>query len=169
MARWPKPAEGSRTEHFGLGTEPVSYEDSISPEFFELEREAVLRAPGSMSAGSSSSSGTGARSRRSWLSPRPRSSSCVTRRARSGLSTTCAATGGTISFGATTPRGRRAAWRASSSASTTAGATTSEARSSSSSRRRSSPQLRQGRIYVVIHQRQPIHDAVFVARHATVL
>src|SRR3974390_2884580 len=43
MARWPKPAEGSWTEHFQLGTEPVSYEDSISKEFYELEREAVFK------------------------------------------------------------------------------------------------------------------------------
>src|SRR5580692_1942122 len=43
MARWPKPAEGSWTEHFGLGTEPISFEDSISPEFYELEREAVFK------------------------------------------------------------------------------------------------------------------------------
>jgi phenylpropionate dioxygenase-like ring-hydroxylating dioxygenase large terminal subunit len=44
MARWPKPAEGSWTEHYpDLGTEPISYEDSISPEFYELEREAVFK------------------------------------------------------------------------------------------------------------------------------
>jgi phenylpropionate dioxygenase-like ring-hydroxylating dioxygenase large terminal subunit len=43
MARWPKPEEGSWTEHFQLGTEPISYEDSISPEFYELEREAVFK------------------------------------------------------------------------------------------------------------------------------
>ena len=44
MARWPKPPEGSWTEHYReLGTEPVSYEDSISPEFYELEREAIFR------------------------------------------------------------------------------------------------------------------------------
>ena len=44
MARWPKPAEGSWTEHYPeLGTEPVSYEDSISPEFYELEREAIFK------------------------------------------------------------------------------------------------------------------------------
>ncbi len=43
MARWPKPPEGSWTEHFGLGTEPISYEDSISPEFYELERDAVFK------------------------------------------------------------------------------------------------------------------------------
>ena len=43
MARYPKPPEGSWTEHYGLGTEPVSYEDSISPEFYELEREAVFK------------------------------------------------------------------------------------------------------------------------------
>lgn len=44
MARFPKPAEGSWTEQSeGLGTEPVSFEDSISPEFYELEREAVFK------------------------------------------------------------------------------------------------------------------------------
>jgi phenylpropionate dioxygenase-like ring-hydroxylating dioxygenase large terminal subunit len=43
MAHFPKPAEGSWTEHFPeLGTAPVSYEDSISPEHFELEREAIF-------------------------------------------------------------------------------------------------------------------------------
>ena len=46
MARWPKPPEGSWTEHYQLGTEPISYEDSISPEFYELEREATTSAPG---------------------------------------------------------------------------------------------------------------------------
>ena len=44
MARFAKPAEGSWTEHYPeLGTEPVSYEDSISPEFYELEREAIFK------------------------------------------------------------------------------------------------------------------------------
>ncbi|MGW7547104.1 aromatic ring-hydroxylating oxygenase subunit alpha [Streptomyces sp. NPDC054770] len=43
MAHFPKPAEGSWTEHFKIGTEPVSYADSISPEFYELERDAVFR------------------------------------------------------------------------------------------------------------------------------
>ena len=43
MARFPKPPEGSWTQQAGLGTEPVSYEDSISPEFYELEREAVFK------------------------------------------------------------------------------------------------------------------------------
>ena len=37
-------AEGSWTAHYPeLGTEPVSYEDSISPEFYELEREAIFK------------------------------------------------------------------------------------------------------------------------------
>ncbi len=43
MAHFPKPAEGSWTEaHPELGTAPVSYEDSISPEYYELEREAIF-------------------------------------------------------------------------------------------------------------------------------
>ena len=43
MPHFPKPAEGSWTEHFGLDTAPVSYEDSISPEHYELEREAIFQ------------------------------------------------------------------------------------------------------------------------------
>ena len=44
MAFFPKPAEGSWTEHHPeLGTGPVSYEDSISPEHYELERDAIFR------------------------------------------------------------------------------------------------------------------------------
>ena len=44
MSVYPKPAEGSWTEHYPeLGTGLVSYEDSISPEFYELEREAVFK------------------------------------------------------------------------------------------------------------------------------
>ena len=44
MARFPKPAEGSWTEHYPeLGTGPVSYADSMSPEFSELERHAIFK------------------------------------------------------------------------------------------------------------------------------
>jgi phenylpropionate dioxygenase-like ring-hydroxylating dioxygenase large terminal subunit len=43
MAHFPKPAEGSWTEHYpDVGTGPVSYEDSISPEHYELERKAIF-------------------------------------------------------------------------------------------------------------------------------
>ena len=43
MAHFTKPEQGSWTEHYGLDTGPVSYEDSISPEHYELEREAIFR------------------------------------------------------------------------------------------------------------------------------
>jgi glycine betaine catabolism A len=43
MARWPKPAAGSWTKHFDLDTAPISYADSISPEFHELERDAIFK------------------------------------------------------------------------------------------------------------------------------
>jgi phenylpropionate dioxygenase-like ring-hydroxylating dioxygenase large terminal subunit len=43
MPHFTKPDEGSWTEHYPeLGTEPVSYADSISPAFYELEREAIF-------------------------------------------------------------------------------------------------------------------------------
>lgn len=44
MPRFPKPPEGSWTQHYPeLGTAPVSYEDSISPEFYAREREAIFK------------------------------------------------------------------------------------------------------------------------------
>jgi phenylpropionate dioxygenase-like ring-hydroxylating dioxygenase large terminal subunit len=43
MAHFAKPAAGSWTEHYPeLGTATVSYEDSISPEHYELERKAIF-------------------------------------------------------------------------------------------------------------------------------
>jgi phenylpropionate dioxygenase-like ring-hydroxylating dioxygenase large terminal subunit len=43
MAHFTKPTEGSWTQHYGIGTGPVSYEDSISPDHYELERDAIFR------------------------------------------------------------------------------------------------------------------------------
>ncbi|MFF2846284.1 SRPBCC family protein [Streptomyces sp. NPDC058001] len=43
MPHFPKPEAGSWTEHFKIGTEPLSFEDSVSPEFYEQEREAIFR------------------------------------------------------------------------------------------------------------------------------
>jgi hypothetical protein len=43
MPHFTKPDEGSWTEHFKIDTTPVSYEDSISPEHYELERDAIFR------------------------------------------------------------------------------------------------------------------------------
>jgi phenylpropionate dioxygenase-like ring-hydroxylating dioxygenase large terminal subunit len=44
MPRFPKPPEGSWTQHYpDLGTGPVSYEDSITPGFYEREKEAIFK------------------------------------------------------------------------------------------------------------------------------
>jgi nitrite reductase/ring-hydroxylating ferredoxin subunit len=43
MTVWPKPAAGSWTEHHGLDTGPISFEDSVSPEFYERERDAIFK------------------------------------------------------------------------------------------------------------------------------
>ena len=44
MALPVKPSEGSWTEHYPeLGTGLVSYQDSTSPEFYELERDAIWK------------------------------------------------------------------------------------------------------------------------------
>src|SRR5947209_13494882 len=44
MPRWPKPAEGSWTEHYPeLGTGTISFNDSVSPEFYERERDAIFK------------------------------------------------------------------------------------------------------------------------------
>ena len=103
MFKFEKPAEGSWTAHYPeLGTEPVSYEDSISPEIYELEREAIFKrawlnvgrveqlpAQGQLLH-------QGARRRRT----RP-SSSCATWTARCARSTTSAGTAATSSSGRT--------------------------------------------------------------------
>ncbi|NKY57611.1 aromatic ring-hydroxylating oxygenase subunit alpha [Nocardia flavorosea] len=44
MAHFNKPAAGSWTEHYpDLGTEPVDYSDSIDPQFYADEREAIFK------------------------------------------------------------------------------------------------------------------------------
>ena len=43
MPHFPKPAEGSWTQRYpSLGTEPISFEDSISPQHYELECKAIF-------------------------------------------------------------------------------------------------------------------------------
>ena len=44
MPHFPKPAEGSWTEHYpGLGTGPVSYRDSYDPDYWQQEIDAVFK------------------------------------------------------------------------------------------------------------------------------
>mgnify|MGYP003421375095 CR=1 FL=1 len=46
LAHFPKPAEGSWTEHWPeLGTAPVDYTDSIDPEQWKAEQQAIFRKP----------------------------------------------------------------------------------------------------------------------------
>ena len=126
MARFPSRPEGSWTQHYPeLGTEPVSYEDSISPEIHELEREAIFK--------------------RAWLNvgrveQLPRKGSYFTKelkvvntsiivvrngiRARSRRITTSAGTAATSWCGTTCRSRRPVASAGSSPASTTPGATT---------------------------------------------
>ena len=125
MARFPKPPEGSWTQHYPeLGTAPVSYEDSISPEIYELERKAIFK--------------------RAWLNvgrveQLPRKGSYFTKElkvvntsiivvrtasVRSRPTTTSAGTAATSWCGTTCRWRRPAVCAASSPASTTPGATT---------------------------------------------
>ena len=49
MTQWSKPVEGSWTEHYPeLGTGPISFRDSTSPAFYELEKEAVFKRAGAI-------------------------------------------------------------------------------------------------------------------------
>jgi phenylpropionate dioxygenase-like ring-hydroxylating dioxygenase large terminal subunit len=41
--QWEKPAPGSWTEHFGLSTGPVSYEDCFDQQYYEDEKSAIFR------------------------------------------------------------------------------------------------------------------------------
>src|SRR4051794_35159899 len=44
MTSFPRPAAGTWTEHYSeLGTTPVSFQDSISPEFYRREQDAIFR------------------------------------------------------------------------------------------------------------------------------
>ncbi|HWC84764.1 MAG TPA: aromatic ring-hydroxylating dioxygenase subunit alpha [Pseudonocardiaceae bacterium] len=43
MAHFAKPAEGSWTEHLKIDKAPLSYEDSVSPEFYRQEQDAIFR------------------------------------------------------------------------------------------------------------------------------
>ncbi|HKY16877.1 MAG TPA: hypothetical protein VJM33_18260, partial [Microthrixaceae bacterium] len=43
MPHFTKPEEGSWTQHFGLPTQPTSYDDSTSPEHYRLEQDAIFR------------------------------------------------------------------------------------------------------------------------------
>ena len=99
-----KPAEGSWTEHYPqLGTEPVSYEDSISPEFYELEREAIFeRAWLQRRAGGAAPAHRELLHQGDRRRAARRSSWCAARTARCARSTTSAATAATSSCGRTT-------------------------------------------------------------------
>ena len=129
MSHFPKPAEGSWTEHYPhLGTGTISYEDSISPEHYELERKAIFA--------------------RTWLNvgrveQLPKAGSYFTRELDAARTSVVVVRGtdgivrgfhnmcrhrGTSSSGTTTRRRRRAAPAGNSPVSTTDGATHSTVR-----------------------------------------
>ena len=97
MAHFPKPGAGSWTEHYPeLGTGPVSYEDSISPEHYELERKAIFaRTWLNVGTWSSRSPAPAATSPRRSTPPGPPSWSSGERAERSMPSTTSVVTAGT--------------------------------------------------------------------------
>jgi len=67
-------AEGSWTEHYPeLGTGLVSYEDSISPDHYELERDAIFRKTWLNVGRLEHCHASGATSPRSSTPPAPRS------------------------------------------------------------------------------------------------
>ena len=83
---------------------PVSYEDSISPEYYELEREAIFRQDLAQRRPRRAAPEAGAAtSPRSSTPPARRSSSCAAPTARSARSTTSAATAATSSCGTDYP------------------------------------------------------------------
>ena len=126
MAHFPKPVEGSWTEHFPqLGTAPVNYEDSISPEYYELEKAGDLQADLAQRRTSrTDTSGRKLLHQRNSIALTPRSSSYGTV-ARYEPSITCAATAATNLSGRTTRTRKSKAPVDNSPASTTGGATAS--------------------------------------------
>ena len=100
MPQYPKPDEGSWTEHYRhLGTGPVSYEDCVSPEFYEDERRAVFERAWLNVGRVEDVPRNGSYFTRRSPSPRPRSSSSATSRDRCERSTTSASTAATNSCG----------------------------------------------------------------------
>ena len=140
MPHFAKPAEGSWTEHYPeLGTGPVSYEDSISPEHYELERDAIFRTTWLNVGRVEQLPRTGSYFTKELDAAR---TSVVVVRGTDGevraFHNICRHRGNKLVWNDYPARGDRAAPAASSPASTTAGATASRATSPSCSRRRSS-------------------------------
>ena len=131
MAFFPKPAAGSWTENWPeLGTAPVNYEDSIDPEHFKLEQEAIFKKTWLNVGRVERLPKKGSYFTREMPSVGPGTSVIIVKdknETRSAPSTTCAATAETSWCGTTTRARRCRAPAASSPASTTPGATASTA------------------------------------------
>ena len=133
MAFFPKPAAGSWTENWPeLGTAPVNYEDSIDPEHYKLEQQAIFKKTWLNVGRVERLPKKGSYFTREMPSVGPGTSVIIVKDVKtasrpSGASTTCAATAETSWCGTTFPAKRCRAPAASSPASTTHGATRSTA------------------------------------------
>ena len=133
MAFFPKPAAGSWTENWPeLGTAPVNYDDSIDPEHFKLEQQAIFKKTWLKVGRVERLPKKGSYFTREMPSVGPGTSVIIVKderrcRDRPLLLQPCAGTAETSWCGATSRARRCRAPAASSPASTTRGATASRA------------------------------------------
>ena len=131
MAFFPKPAAGSWTENWPeLGTAPVNYEDSIDPEHYKLEQQAIFKKTWLNIGRVERLPKKGSYFTREMPSVGPGTSVIIVKDktgSRPRASTTCAVTAATSWCGTTTRARRCPAPADSSPASTTRGATASRA------------------------------------------
>ena len=104
MPHFAKPGEGSWTQHYPeLSTGPTTYADSTSPEWYELEREAIFEKTWLNLGRVEQLPRVGSYFTKELDAAARRSSSSGTPTTRSAPSTTSAVTAATSSCGRTSP------------------------------------------------------------------